>query len=94
MIKTRPIFGVLWVDDHHKHKGIEVLRTAKRRYYRATQVRYAPGSLVSKTATFTLLREAVRHANHPFMTNNQILEPQRTTVEWLDPTKANGGMWE
>lgn len=94
MIKTGPIFGVLWIHDHHKHKGIEVLGTAKRRYYRATQVRYAPGSLVPETATFSLLREAVRHANHPFMTNNQILEPQRTTVEWLDPTKADGGMWE
>ena len=71
MIKTGPIFGVLWIHDHHKHKGIEVLGTAKRRYYRATQV---------------------RHANHPFMTNNQILEPQRTTAEWFDPIR--GGLWE
>ena len=31
MIKTGPIFGVLWIHDHHKHNGIEVLRTAKRR---------------------------------------------------------------
>ena len=92
MIKTGPIFGVLWIHDHHKHKGIEVLGTAKRRYYRATQVRHAPGNLVPKTATFTLLREAVRHANHPFMTNNQILEPQRTTAEWFDPIR--GGFWE
>ena len=92
MIKTRPIFGVLWIHDHHKHKGIEVLCTAKRRYYRATQVRYAPGSLIPKTATFTLLREAVRHANHPFITNYQIIEPQRSTVKWLDPTKE--GLFE
>ena len=92
MIKTRPIFGVLDAYDHPKHKGIEVLRTAKRRYYRATQVRYAPGSLVPETATFTLLREAVRHANHPFITNYQILEPQRTTVKWFDPIKE--GLFE